>query len=276
MKPIQSALLAMAATMALVAPGYSQPAPVASPVFTSTVPTARLDYWQKRQNALEAYLRDTKDLSGIRLVFIGDSITDFWHLDANPWFPGQWCGRAIWDESFAGKAPENAALNLGISGDRLEHVLFRLMPAAQGGLGQLDRTDLKPDFLIIMLGINNSFEAESPAADSIYEGIRAAVLSAHARKPGARIILQSLLPTNDPAKNAQVVDPVNLRLAALAKAPQFQPFVTYLDLHRAFLTADGAQDARLFNDGLHPNRDGYRVWRDQLVPALAALRVRPK
>jgi hypothetical protein len=39
----------------------------------------------------------------VRLVFLGDSITDFWHLGPNPWFPTLRCGRTIWDESFAGQ-----------------------------------------------------------------------------------------------------------------------------------------------------------------------------
>jgi hypothetical protein len=34
--------------------------------------------------------------------------------------------------------PQNLALNIGISGDRTEHLLLRILPKAQGGLGQLD------------------------------------------------------------------------------------------------------------------------------------------
>jgi lysophospholipase L1-like esterase len=38
------------------------------------------------------------------------------------------------------------------------------------------------------------------------------------------------------------------------------------------LNAQGQQDPRLFVDGLHPSEAGYRVWRDRLLPALAAAR----
>ena len=34
--------------------------------------------------------------------------------------------------------------------------------------------------------------------------------------------------------------------------------------------ADGKQIAGLFNDGLHPNAAGYTVWRDRLLPVVAA------
>jgi lysophospholipase L1-like esterase len=65
---------------------------------------------------------------------------------------------------------------------------------------------------------------------------------------------------------------VNVRLAALARSTEFAGFVTWLDLYPAFVDAQGKQDSRLFVDGLHPNEDGYRVWRDRLVPALASAR----
>jgi lysophospholipase L1-like esterase len=96
--------------------------------------------------------------------------------------------------------------------------------------------------------------------------------SLHARKPGARLVLQSLLPTSEPARDDAVVRPVNARLAALARSPEFAGFTTWLDLYPSFVDAQGKQDARLFVDGLHPSEAGYRLWRDRLVPALASAR----
>jgi len=203
---------------------------------------------------------------------MGDSITDFWHLGDNPWFPGQRCGRAIWDESFAGRPPENLGLNLGISGDRLEHVLYRLQPQSAGGLGELDAPGLKPEFVILMVGINNTWAAEEPMAESVFAGIRAVLTAVHERQPKARVILQSLLPTNDETKNHDVVRPVNQRLADLAASPPFSAYLNYLDLYSAFVDSSGKQLSQYFNDGLHPNESGYRVWRDRLVPYLARVR----
>jgi lysophospholipase L1-like esterase len=96
--------------------------------------------------------------------------------------------------------------------------------------------------------------------------------SLHARKPGARLLLQSLLPTSEPSRDATVVKPVNARLAALASSPEFAGFTIWLDLYPSFVDAQGRQDGKLFLDGLHPSEAGYRVWRDRLVPALAAAR----
>ena len=205
-------------------------------------------------------------------MFVGDSITDFWLLGDDPWIPGRLHGRAVWDESFGGAVPANLALNIGISGDRTEHLLFRILPKSQGGLGQLDASALAPEFFVLMVGINNSYAAESPVADSVFEGVQAVIRALHARKPGALILLQSLLPTSEPARDEAVVKPVNARLAALAESAEFTAFTIWLDLYPSFVDNRGRQLGRLFVDGLHPSEDGYRVWRDRLVPALAAAR----
>ena len=240
--------------------------------FASTRPTARVEYWQQRQAAIAAQVSDTASLRVVKLVFVGDSITDFWLLGDDPWIPGRMHGRRVWDESFGGAVPQNLALNIGISGDRTEHLLFRILPKAQGGLGQLDAPELAPEFFVLMVGINNSYAPEMPVADSVFEGVLAVMRSLHARKPGARLVLQSLLPTSEPARDDAVVRPVNARLAALARSPEFAGFTTWLDLYPSFVDAQGKQDARLFVDGLHPSEAGYRVWRERLVPALASAR----
>lgn len=244
--------------------------------FASTRPAARVEYWQQRQATIQAQVSDAASLRAVKLVFVGDSITDFWLLDDNPWIPGRQHGRRIWDESFGGAVPQNRALNIGISGDRTEHLLHRILPRAQGGLGQLDAPELAPEFIVLMVGINNSYAPENPVADSVYQGVVAVMRSLHARKPAARLMLQSILPTSEPGRDEAVVKPVNARLAALARDPEFAGFTTWLDLYPSFVDAQGRQDGRLFIDGLHPGEAGYRVWRDRLVPALAAARAKAR
>jgi lysophospholipase L1-like esterase len=139
-------------------------------------------------------------------------------------------------------------------------------------MGHLDRSDLNPDFIILLVGINNSWDPEEPLAESVLAGIRAVLDAAHARKSSARIVLQTLLPTNDPARNAQVVAPVNVELAAIARDEDYARFVLFLDLHAAFVDEGGNQIAAYFNDGLHPNEAGYRAWRDRLIAFLDAER----
>lgn len=268
--PVLARLSCAAAALVFACP---LPATAPTPRFVAERPLPRVEYWQQRQSQIDAQMRDRKALAAIKLVFLGDSITDFWLMGEDLWVKGQQHGLAIWNESFAGSRPENRAINLGISGDRTEHILYRLQPRRNGGLGQLDAPTLDPDFIVLLVGINNSWAPEEPVVDSIVAGVRAVLTAAHARKPRARIVLQSLLPTNDPAKNAAVVIPVNARLAAIVHDAPFRAFTSYLDLYPAFVDGAGQQIARYFiRDGLHPSEDGYRVWRDRLVPKLDALR----
>lgn len=239
--------------------------------FNSTRPAERVEYWQKRLNEIGARMEQPDSLADVRLLFLGDSITDFWTMGDNPWFPGAVGGRAVWNESFGGQDPSRLGLNLGISGDRTEHVLYRIQPRSGGGLGELDRPDLTPDAVVLMIGINNSWDAETPAVDSVVAGVRAVVAAVHARKPDAVIVLQSLLPTNEPGRNAGLVVPVNAALAAFASGPEQAGHIRYLDLYPAFLDADGQQNRALFMDGVHPNEAGYRAWRDRLVPFLSSI-----
>lgn len=258
---------------AIAALASIQPAAAEVPKhFQSEKPTPRVDYWQKREAEIVAQIAETTDLSATKLVFIGDSITDFWHLDENPWFRGKWMGKSVWDESFGEASIKNRAINIGISGDRIEHVLYRLTPANDGGMGMLDRADLQPEFLVIMLGINNTFDGEEPLADSLFQGVKSAIDTAHRVKPGAKIILQSILPTDDPTKNTKTVIEVNKRLVDLVAQSEYAPFATYLDLYSSFVDANGAQRKELFVDGLHPGREGYQVWRDRLIERIAMTR----
>ena len=257
-------LAALAASTTLNAAGSSP--------FAASRPAVRVEYWQQRLLDITAELARTQDLAPVRLVFLGDSITDFWSLDDNPWFPGKKCGHRIWEESFGGRVPENRAINLGISGDRTEHVLYRILPKKSGGLGELDAPELDPEFVVLLVGINNSWAAELPMVESIYDGVRAVVDAVHERKPKATVILQSLLPTPEIWKNQDVLAPVNQRIAALAASAPYSAYVRFLDLHGVFVDAHGQQIEPFFNDGLHPSAEGYRAWRDRLVPFIASLR----
>lgn len=235
--------------------------------FISTRPAVRVEYWQRRLSEITAQLERSSELGSVRLVFLGDSITDFWTMGDNPWFPGQKMGRAVWEESFGGRA----ALNLGISGDRTEHVLHRILPQSAGGLGELDAKNLKPEFVIVLIGVNNTWDAENPVIESVVAGIKTVVAAVHERQPRAKIILQSLLPLNDEAKNQAVIRPVNQSLQALATTPPFSDYTTFLSLYPAFVDAAGRQIPGYFADGVHPNEAGYRVWRTQLLPMLGQL-----
>ena len=242
--------------------------------FQSTRPLPRLEYWQQRVIAIDRELAVRADTEAARLVFLGDSITDFWSLGDSPWFQGVRYGRGVWDQSFGPGAGANRAINLAVSGDRIEHMLHRIRPRAQGGLGQIDADGLNPEFVVLLVGINNGWMPEEPVVDSIVLGIQAALDAVRDRLPRARIVLQTLLPTGDDERNARIVEPVNRRILALAADRRHAPHLSLLDLHAAFVDRAGRQVTAYFVDGLHPNEAGYRAWRDHLVRHLTQERGR--
>jgi lysophospholipase L1-like esterase len=242
--------------------------------FAASKPTPRVEYWETRLKQINEMVANRATLPQVKLLFVGDSITDFWLLDDNPWVKGQKFGRRIWNESFNTAGSANFGLNIGISGDRTEHVLYRLQPRARGGLGQIDAPELEPEFIVLMIGINNTWAPEEPVQDSVFDGASAVIQALEERKPRARMILQSLLPLPEADKNRDIVRPINSRLQALSRSRP-QNCILYLDLYDAFVDAKGHQIHHYFNDGIHPNEVGYRVWRDRLVAALEAARMSP-
>ena len=241
--------------------------------FVSESPLRRVEYWQLRAEAINAELENRTALPAVKLVFLGDSITDFWQLGDNPWVRGQRFGIDSWKPAFVEGLPENKALNMGISGDRTEHVLHRIQPKAEGGMGQLDAAELNPEFIVLMIGINNTWAQEDPVVDSVVAGIASVVDAVHTRKPNARIILQSLLPTHEAERNRDVVLPVNSRISALVGQNPYSAYVTYLNLYPLFTDAGGLQKKEFFvSDGVHPNDAGYRAWRATLLTFLDSQR----
>ena len=118
--------------------GLMGTAAASAPDFVSEYPKARVEDWRHRETEINAALADTTKLKSVRVLFVGDSITELWLRGLNDWAPGQTYGRKLWEESFNRPGSENVALNLGVSSDRSEHVLFRILPKAEGGLGELD------------------------------------------------------------------------------------------------------------------------------------------
>ena len=189
---------------------------------------------------------ESRDLAQVNVLFVGDSITQGWLKE----------GAEYWTASFAGMPCH--ALNLGVAGDRTEHVLYRLLSAADGGMGNLDDPRLNPKTIVLMIGTNNLF---NNPPDEITEGVVAVCDRLRELEPQARIILCSILPTKDVERNRTLVVPVNRQLQTLAN-------VQWLDLYPTFVNESGLQRSDFFRDGLHPNADGYRVWRDLLMNSI--------
>lgn len=218
----------------------------------------------QRYRQIEKDLHGAVDLPKVRLVFVGDSITQMWQgwegLTETP----------LWDETFGQPGTKNYGLNLGVSGDRTENVLLRLLSAKDGGFGQMDDPTIQPEIILFMCGINNVGHTDEPAIEKIVAGDLAVIRRLRELRPKAHILVQSILPTNNPGDAERYIKPINSRLATETR--KLQPHASWLDLYSSFVGPDGTQDASLFRDGYHPTIKGYKVWRASVLPALDNIR----
>lgn len=184
---------------------------------------------------------------GAKVVFIGDSITHFWETN------GDKQRRRYFAEG------DYKMLNLGTSGDRTEHVLWRLNEG-----GELDGYEAK--CVLLMIGSNNTghrkFEAEPPS-DTIL-GIRKILKTIRAKQPKAVIVLQAIFPRGVDATDEcrRRNDIVNREIMKFADGKT----IFWCDLTDDFLTPEGILPRELFPDALHPSALGYEIWYSAVKP----------
>ena len=193
----------------------------------------------------EGFLQDLKAKGGqVGVVFVGDSITDGWRR----------AGKATFDKTYGGLDP----LNLGIGGDRTQHVLWRLENGEVEGI--------HPKVAVLMIGTNN---LGSNTNDEIVAGVTKIVESLRTKLPSTKVLLLGIFPrgakADDPARGR--INAINGRLAGLDDGKT----VKYLDIGDKFLAADGSLPKDVMPDALHPNEKGYEIWAEAMAPTLAAL-----
>lgn len=193
-----------------------------------------------------------------KVVFVGDSITKKW-LDKSG---------SLWADNFGDENSPYYALNLGVPGDRTDHVLYRLMSKAEGGLGNLDHAAIQPKVIVLMIGTNNLFPPHS--AEQIAGGIQAVARRLRKLRPDSKLIICSVIPSNNDKKDKEQVQPANATLPALAES--LGEDVQYLDLFPAFLNEQGKKKTNCYADGLHLNEAGYAIWLRELMPLLQKMK----
>ncbi|MBP6507096.1 MAG: GDSL family lipase, partial [Opitutaceae bacterium] len=182
---------------------------------TATVPVPRDEKWVARHKGFVEIAK----AGNIDVLFLGDSITDFWRKE----------GLAIWEGRFASLK----AANFGISGDRTQHVLWRMEN------GELD--GIAPKAVVLMIGTNNTgFEKDkitprNTEAETA-EGVRAIVEHLRAKLPSARILLLAIFPRGEKDSPARAqVNAINKMIAKLKDGDH----VVYLNINKRFLQPDG-------------------------------------
>ncbi len=169
-----------------------------------------------------------------RVIFFGDSITDFWRL--NEYFPGK------------------DYVDRGISGQVTSEMLGRMKE---------DVIDLRPRAMILLAGTNDL--ARGTASNIIENNL--IMITELARANNIKVMLCSILPVSDYHKtentrfemsknhDPQRIREINQWMQGYCKAGN----CTYVDYFSAMVDSAAMMQADLADDGLHPNAKGYRI-----------------
>jgi lysophospholipase L1-like esterase len=187
----------------------------------------------------------TAKQGNIDLLLHGDSITDWWQLEAN---------KPVFDKYFGGFRTANFA----VAGDTTQGVLWGL----RNGEGQ----GFQPKAVMLMIGTNNTGQSTGP---EIAEGVGAVVMELHRNFPSAKILLLAIFPRGVPG------DPVRDKIAEvnqiIAKLDD-KKNVFYMDIGQKFLDDKGVFLPDSFRaDNLHPQAKGYEIWGEAVSAKLTEL-----
>ncbi|WP_281297192.1 SGNH/GDSL hydrolase family protein [Flavobacterium limnophilum] len=167
-----------------------------------------------------------------RIVFMGDSITEFWS--------------ALCPEFFVGKP----YINRGISGQTTPQILIRF---------RADVIDLQPSIVVLLAGANDIAGNTGPSTlEMILNNIIS--MAELAKANNIKMILCSLLPAYDfPWKTgsfpAEKIETFNTMLKKYADENE----ILYLDYYSAMVDERKGLKAAYADDGVHPNKAGYEV-----------------
>ncbi len=232
MRSFKTVLAAMVCVLAGVALAGEQ---------KTTKPTIKNPGFVKRH---EGFLEDIKKMNGdINLVFVGDSITDGWRGG----------GKTVWEKNWA----PMKALNLGIGGDKTEHVIWRLQN------GELD--GYKAKLFVIMIGTNNGGDSAQDVAD----GNAAIIKEIKTKQPQAKILLLGIFPRGADAKFPHRVK--NEQTNALLAKMDDGKTIKYLSINDKFLQQDGTLPKDIMPDLLHPNAKGYEIWAEAIIATVTEM-----
>jgi len=238
----------------------AQPAPVSSAAVanlppadaSSPFPKLTAPRWVQMH---QSFLRRGRE-APIGLLFLGDSITEYWTHAPEVWKQHYW---------------KYMPADFGIDGDRTQNVIWRIEN------GELD--GIQPRVVVLMLGTNNvnanlAMHFTANTAAEIFAADRKIVTMIRSRIPRSKVLLLAIFPRG-PRKNSdgtaddgiramETIRAVNRGLAGLDDGAN----VRFLDLGAKFIGPDGKILDSLMPEHLHPNAEGYRVWADAMQPLL--------
>ena len=210
-----------------------------APTSTQTAQAYENGAWQWRRHA---ELNEIARRGDIDLVFLGDSITQLWAE----------AGKEVWNKYYG----RRKAANFGISGDRTQHVLWRIEHGNFDGI--------HPKAIVLLIGDNNSIHGNTPL--EIADGVRAVVHKLRDKVPESKILLLAIFPSGERPESPQ-------RVRAMAANAIFQKvadgrMIRYLDIGDRFTNRDGTISRTIMPDFDHLSPTGFLLWAEAIEPVV--------
>jgi acyl-CoA thioesterase I len=169
-----------------------------------------------------------------RVVFLGDSITDYWKLA--DYFPGK------------------PYINRGIDGQSTPEMLVRF---------RQDVIDLHPKVLVVLAGTNDIAGVTGRTRNEDIEANYVSMAEL-ARAHGIRVVFASVLPVHNYTHDAEESFALRPRERILALNKWLKDYCAkngfvYLDYFSSVVDERGMLKHDLSDDGLHPTDAGYKI-----------------
>jgi lysophospholipase L1-like esterase len=234
----------VALAAALVSGGTPDPKALAA-YAAGAADRARLDAWREKNDFADLCRFRQEDervakLGGVRVVFLGDSITELWRA-ADPGFFN------------------DRIVNRGISGQTSSQLLLRF---------EQDVVALHPKVVHIMIGTNDVAGNTGPERpEDLKNNLRAMVAVAEANR--IRVVLGAIPPASviswrPSIHPAAQIRELNAWMAGYAKAEG----VGFVDYRPVLGAPDGGMKPALSRDGVHPLKAGYALMRPMAEAAV--------
>ena len=197
------------------------------------------DYFDKK---VAQFTMENANFSKGQIVFIGDSITDLYHLD-----------------DYYQDLPLRT-YNSGIGGDVTGMLLKRI---------QVSLYDLEPTKVVLMIGINDINGGVS--TDTILKNYNDILSGIKTKLPFAKVYTMSILPINndvpsyiDVKKSTERILSINEEIKEMASNYSYQ----YMDLFSLVKDDSNHLKKEYSLDGIHLSEQGFVTWTNLIKPEL--------
>jgi lysophospholipase L1-like esterase len=203
---------------------------------------------------LKKYSDENKNLPAVapgekRVVFMGNSITEFWKFADADFF-----------------ARNKSFIDRGIGGQTTPQMLVRFRD---------DVINLKPSVVVILAGTNDIAGNTGPTTiENIFGNIVS--MAELAKANNIKVVLCSVLPVYDYSWS-RGLEPTEkiVKLNAMLQSYANKNKHVYVDFHSPMADEKKGMKAEYSRDGVHPNLEGYKVMDDLVEKAISrALKIK--